>query len=100
MSSIASAANELLGEYQDRRNLNNIDCSKTLWILATNALDDTIKAFCQHHHDPLFINPDEAKVTGLVEELRNRLRHDFIQKFKVRPYKFKWPSPKSRLKCC
>ncbi|KAK4889331.1 hypothetical protein LTR27_011868 [Elasticomyces elasticus] len=33
------------GEYQDRRSLDKIDCSKTIWILATNAHDAIIKDF-------------------------------------------------------
>ncbi|KAK5139670.1 hypothetical protein LTR32_007296 [Rachicladosporium monterosium] len=31
------------GEYQDRRNLHKVDCSKTIWIMATNAHDAIIQ---------------------------------------------------------
>lgn len=34
------------GKYTDRRNRQPVDCSKTIWIMATNALDDTILDFC------------------------------------------------------
>ncbi|KAL2018654.1 hypothetical protein VTK56DRAFT_489 [Thermocarpiscus australiensis] len=35
------------GEYRDRRNLSEVDCSKAIWVLATNAFDQTILDFCK-----------------------------------------------------
>ncbi|KAK4197306.1 P-loop containing nucleoside triphosphate hydrolase protein [Triangularia verruculosa] len=44
------------GLHLDRRNLKLVDCSKTIWILATNAFDDTILSFCKTHYKELFTN--------------------------------------------
>ncbi|KAK0704276.1 P-loop containing nucleoside triphosphate hydrolase protein [Apiosordaria backusii] len=44
------------GLHLDRRNLKLIDCSKTIWILATNAFDDHILSFCKTHYRDLFTN--------------------------------------------
>ncbi|XXG99466.1 hypothetical protein Hte_005805 [Hypoxylon texense] len=35
------------GEYTDRRNTQKIDCSKTIWILATNQFDSIIRDLCE-----------------------------------------------------
>ncbi|KAJ2897400.1 hypothetical protein MKZ38_004701 [Zalerion maritima] len=60
------------GEYQDRRNLDKIDCSKTIWILATNALDATIQDFCSTHKvifaDAGVEDKALAPITGRVSE--------------------------------
>ncbi|KAK0669289.1 P-loop containing nucleoside triphosphate hydrolase protein [Cercophora samala] len=44
------------GVHVDRRNMKLVDCSKTIWILATNAFDDTIHTFCKSHYKELFAN--------------------------------------------
>ncbi|KAI1775492.1 P-loop containing nucleoside triphosphate hydrolase protein [Hypoxylon cercidicola] len=35
------------GEYADRRNTQKVDCSKTIWILATNKFDSIIHDICK-----------------------------------------------------
>jgi ATP-dependent Clp protease ATP-binding subunit ClpA len=72
-----------LGEYQDRRNLKKIDCSKTIWILATNALDDKIRNFCQANGETFWNNEDEAEQTRLMKALTKELKEDFLNKFQV-----------------
>ncbi|MCJ1360027.1 MAG: hypothetical protein MMC33_010030 [Icmadophila ericetorum] len=69
------------GEYQDRRHLTGVDCSKTIWILATNALDPTIQAFCNSNHKPIFIDDDQSKKLHLMKQLSKELKEDFLSKF-------------------
>jgi ATP-dependent Clp protease ATP-binding subunit ClpA len=71
------------GEYQDRRNLAKIDCSKTIWILATNALDTTIQGFCASNHTELFVNDDESQKMQLMKRLSKEIKQDFLSKFDV-----------------
>lgn len=77
----SQAADNNLGEYQDRRNHDKIDCSNTIWILATNALDDTILDFCEKH-DGIF-NEDKIHKSTLVRQLTRQLQEVFLQKFDV-----------------
>ncbi|KAI1414197.1 P-loop containing nucleoside triphosphate hydrolase protein [Hypoxylon sp. FL1857] len=67
------------GEYQDRRHLTTVDCSKTIWILATNALDDTINSFCEDnkeiHSQNETIKEKEAK------RLSKELKDAFLARF-------------------
>jgi len=72
-----------LGEYQDRRNLQKIDCSKTIWILATNALDDKIRNFCQVNGSMIWDEEDENKQTRLIKTLTKELKEDFLKIFQV-----------------
>ncbi|KEF63731.1 uncharacterized protein A1O9_01709 [Exophiala aquamarina CBS 119918] len=71
------------GEYQDRRNLKTIDCSKTIWILATNALDDKIRNFCQANGQMIWNDEDEEKQTRLINTLMKELKEDFLGKFQA-----------------
>ena len=75
-------ADENLGEYQDRRDLSKVDCSNTIWILATNALDDTIKDFCQRNPDIFSKEGTEREV--LAKDLSKTMRTIFLRKFGVR----------------
>jgi hypothetical protein len=77
-----------LGEYQDRRDLKQIDCSKTVWILATNALDPTIQSFCKLHHKPIFEDDDEGEKLRLMKSLSKAIKGDFLSQFGV-SFKFK-----------
>jgi hypothetical protein len=72
-----------LGEYQDRRDLKQIDCSKTVWILATNALDPTIQSFCKLHHKPIFEDDDESEKLRLMKRLAKAIKEDFLSQFGV-----------------
>lgn len=50
------------GVTQDRRTQTPVDCSKSIWILATNQFDATIHAFCSQHEATLF-SSDTGKTT-------------------------------------
>lgn len=65
------------GEYQDRRNLDKINCSKTIWILATNAHDGVIQDFATANKNALFSDADEAESKSLLKQLSHRIRGDF-----------------------
>ncbi|KAH8808795.1 P-loop containing nucleoside triphosphate hydrolase protein [Xylogone sp. PMI_703] len=69
------------GDYQDRRNKKTIDCSKTIWILATNALDSTINSFCKQHHKAIFIDEDRSTEQKLVRALSKEIKEVFLQRF-------------------
>lgn len=73
----------LVGEYQDRRHLTTIDCSKTIWILATNALDDTIQSFCTTHKEELFDSSNEDEKQILARRLSKKLKESFLAQFGV-----------------
>ncbi|KAL7819969.1 P-loop containing nucleoside triphosphate hydrolase protein [Trichoderma gracile] len=67
------------GEYQDRRSRSKIDCSNTIWILATNALDETIMDFCEHNDTIASDNADERRqpVRDLCSQLKEKIIHKF-----------------------
>ncbi|KAH6876437.1 P-loop containing nucleoside triphosphate hydrolase protein [Thelonectria olida] len=67
------------GEYEDRRNREKVDCSKTIWILATNALDDTILEFYEQN-EPKF-DGDEAEKDQAVKQLLKELQGAFLNWF-------------------
>ena len=71
------------GEYQDRRHQTTIDCSKTIWILATNALDHTIQEFCKTHHAEFFVSSDQAERQRLSKPLAKQLKENFLTQFGV-----------------
>ncbi|KAF2797999.1 P-loop containing nucleoside triphosphate hydrolase protein [Melanomma pulvis-pyrius CBS 109.77] len=69
------------GEYQDRRKVAKINCSKTIWILATNALDAEIVSFCDRNED--IIIGDELVKEELGKQLSKELKKGFISHFGV-----------------
>ncbi|KAI0879913.1 P-loop containing nucleoside triphosphate hydrolase protein [Annulohypoxylon maeteangense] len=69
------------GRYEDRRNGKIVDCSKTIWILATNKLDDSIHSFCDANKDVIFQSEDDQAQDRLVEKLLRQLRTEFIGHF-------------------
>ncbi|RYP53109.1 hypothetical protein DL768_001886 [Monosporascus sp. mg162] len=69
------------GRYEDRRNGKIIDSSKSIWILATNKLDDSIHAFCSANKQILFESEDEEAQDQLVAKLCRQLRKEFIGHF-------------------
>lgn len=71
------------GEYQDRRDLRQVDCSKTVWILATNALDPTIQSFCKQHHTQIFQDDNENEKLRLMKDLSKAIKEDFLSQFGV-----------------
>ena len=69
------------GEYQDRRYRSMVDCSRTIWILATNALDRTILGFCSDN--PAILQHDTASgqsdyLKSLSRKLAGELRSSFL----------------------
>jgi hypothetical protein len=70
------------GEYQDRRNLKMVNCSKTTWILATNALDKKIIDFCERN-EAIFDEDNPTKRENLLGELTSAMKEEFISVFKV-----------------
>jgi ATP-dependent Clp protease ATP-binding subunit ClpA len=72
-----------LGEYQDRRHRTTVDCSNTIWILATNAHDQVIQDFYALNHE-VFTNEDnEAEKSRLSRELSSKIKQDFLARFDV-----------------
>lgn len=59
-----------------------INCAKTIWILATNALDKTIIGFCDKNQ-AIFDEEKPSKREDLLEELTTAMREEFISVFKV-----------------
>lgn len=72
------------GEHRDRRDGKKIDCSKTIWIMATNALDTIILEFCQENEKILGDDMDEKM--NLAGELSRKLKAEFLSRFKVRHF--------------
>lgn len=58
-----------------------IDCSRTIWILATNQFDDSIHAFCGTNHHALFVSEDEKAQDKVVAMLCRQLRTEFSGHF-------------------
>ncbi|KAI0179498.1 P-loop containing nucleoside triphosphate hydrolase protein [Hypoxylon sp. FL1284] len=69
------------GQYEDRRTGKMINCSKTIWILATNKLDDTIHQFCSDNEKVIFHSEDEEAQDRVVGKLCRQLRTEFVQHF-------------------
>ncbi|KAJ4294924.1 hypothetical protein N0V88_005163 [Collariella sp. IMI 366227] len=67
------------GEYRDHRNLSQLDCSKTIWILATNAFDQTVLNFCDKKRDILFGEHSTKENEETIRKLRRQLSR-LIQK--------------------
>ncbi|KAI8635425.1 P-loop containing nucleoside triphosphate hydrolase protein [Xylariaceae sp. FL1651] len=67
------------GEYEDRRSRSKVDCSKTIWILATNVFDPLIKNFTTRN--PEILGEDETAKQKLVKQLSRELRESCIDKF-------------------
>lgn len=72
-----------IGEYQDRRNDDKIDCSKTIWVIATNALDASIRDFCQVNGATIWNGDDEVKQAKLMKTLSKDLKEGFLNHFSV-----------------
>ncbi|KAK3707710.1 hypothetical protein LTR37_011887 [Vermiconidia calcicola] len=66
------------GEYHDRRNNNYVDCSKTIWIMATNLGDQDITSF---YRDYLENEAPDAKAKVQYDELTDNLKGRFRDTF-------------------
>ncbi|OCK78281.1 P-loop containing nucleoside triphosphate hydrolase protein [Lepidopterella palustris CBS 459.81] len=69
------------GKYTDRRNRQPVDCSKTIWIIATNALDDIILDFCDIYQDDVHDTSDQLRHSELMTDLSNRLKKQLKSTF-------------------
>lgn len=74
-----------LGEYQDRRSQDKINCSQTIWILATNAHDQIIQDFSAANNGVLFVDDDESEKEGLLKKLSKQIKQDFLAHHGVCP---------------
>ena len=66
------------GHYRDRRDNRRLDCSKTIWIMATNEGEEEIQRFWDEH---LFGKPEERQLSAPLRILQARLKRSFIDKF-------------------
>ncbi|KAF2194328.1 P-loop containing nucleoside triphosphate hydrolase protein [Zopfia rhizophila CBS 207.26] len=57
------------GRYTDRRNRQAVDCSKAIWILATNAVDNIILDFSEANRIELFEPSDALRQAELMNNL-------------------------------
>ncbi|KAI0016387.1 P-loop containing nucleoside triphosphate hydrolase protein [Xylariomycetidae sp. FL0641] len=69
------------GRYKDRRDGGDVDCAKTIWILATNKLDPSIHRFCEANKELLENSDDIHKKTELVNGLRKSLKKECMGSF-------------------
>lgn len=67
------------GEYRDRRDLRPIDCSKTIWILATNAFDKTIQAFYETNRAVFNGDPTTKISAKSIRELGRKLSKEIMK---------------------
>lgn len=72
-----------LGQYRNRRSDDpagdTVDCSKTIWILATNLMDNLIHAFWRKNKEQLSQSEDEQQQDRLVRNLCRALRSESIE---------------------
>ncbi|KAK5630607.1 hypothetical protein RRF57_006322 [Xylaria bambusicola] len=68
------------GEYVDRRSASKINCSQTIWILATNIFDPTIHKFCVGNKRELLESANKPK-PRLFEKLVGFLRKECLSHF-------------------
>jgi ATP-dependent Clp protease ATP-binding subunit ClpA len=73
----------ITGEYQDRRDGKKIDCSKTIWVIATNAVDHKIQSFCQMNGAAIWSGEDQVKQAKLMKALSKDVKEGFLQAFSV-----------------
>lgn len=66
------------GHYINRRNRQKLDCSKTIWILATNEGERIINKFC---NDSFKDHDIEKRAEAIFSELDALLRSHFIRQF-------------------
>ncbi|RDL36710.1 uncharacterized protein BP5553_06062 [Venustampulla echinocandica] len=68
------------GQYEDRRSKKLIDCTNTIWILATNALDWFIVNHCDDNPE-IFDDEDNPKKEEILKELVEEMEGHFINNF-------------------
>ena len=66
------------GMYTNRKDGKRLDCSKTIWIMATNQGQEQIQSFWEKHLQNL---PEERQSSIPLKPLQSRLRRVFIEDF-------------------
>ncbi|KAJ4400290.1 hypothetical protein N0V85_005798 [Neurospora sp. IMI 360204] len=69
------------GITRNHKSLEWIDCSKTIWILATNAFDHIIHNFCKKHDKILFADEPGREGQKLITKLSKMIQKESISKF-------------------
>jgi hypothetical protein len=73
----------LTGRYADRRSRQEIDCSQTIWVFATNAANNTILDFCEVHKSELFEFHDPVRRNDLILDLTTGVKKQLKSEFGV-----------------
>lgn len=74
---------KIAGVYEDRRNRATVDCSKTIWVLATNAFDESIHEYYGEHEEVLSVDEDHPDKPKLIKKLSKLIKDESIEQFGV-----------------
>ncbi|KAI1373965.1 P-loop containing nucleoside triphosphate hydrolase protein [Hypoxylon crocopeplum] len=69
------------GEYTDRRTAEKVDCSQTIWVLATDKFDQIIYDFCTLNGEILSNSDLGPELLNLHKRLCRQLRKECIESF-------------------
>jgi hypothetical protein len=72
------------GQYSDRRTRQDVNCSQTIWIFATNAADNTILDFSEVHKHELFELEEPIRQNELILDLAMKVKKRLKSEFGVR----------------
>lgn len=70
-----------IGTYADRRNGDKVDCTNTIWILATNKFDDTVAEFSKQNNAVICDSDLRSEHHTLKRQLHRSLRNECIASF-------------------
>jgi hypothetical protein len=77
----------VLGVYLDRRSRVTVNCSNTIWALATNVFDQIIHQFCDNHGAVLFADHNfkaaEERIRKLTQRLSRQIQEESFNVFGV-----------------
>jgi hypothetical protein len=71
------------GRYIDRRNRETLDCSQTIWVIATNAVDGIIADFCETRKSQVFDTEDQIQHSRLMDDLASMMKKQIKTEFGV-----------------
>lgn len=71
-----------VGRHTDRRSRAVVDCTQTIWIIATNAVDDIVLDYCDAHKD-IFNDDDPIRQMQLVNDVSTRMKKQLKTDFGV-----------------
>ncbi|KAH8896376.1 P-loop containing nucleoside triphosphate hydrolase protein [Thozetella sp. PMI_491] len=69
------------GRFVDRRTREPMDCSQTIWVIATNAVDGIILDFCESRKPEIFDTDDTVQHGLLMDELTANMRKQLKSEF-------------------